>query len=59
MAKGLGRGLSAILSDVEESYVRDISKDSSLVRDIEVDEIILNPHQPRKTFNEQSIKELA
>jgi ParB family chromosome partitioning protein len=59
MAKSLGRGLGAILSDVEESYVKDIAKNSEIVKEIEVDRIVLNPYQPRKLFNDESIKELA
>jgi ParB family chromosome partitioning protein len=59
MAKGLGRGLGAILSDIEESYVKDIAKNSEIVQEIEVDKIIPNPYQPRKVFNNDSLKELA
>lgn len=59
MAKGLGRGLGAILSDVEESYVKDISKNSEIVKEIDVNKIIPNPYQPRKVFNDNSLKELA
>jgi ParB family chromosome partitioning protein len=59
MAKGLGRGLGAILSDVEESYVKDISKNSEIVQEIDVNKIIPNPYQPRKVFNDNSLKELA
>ena len=59
MAKGLGRGLGAILSDVEESYVKDISKNSEIVKEIEIDKIVPNPYQPRKIFNDDSLKELA
>ena len=51
--RGLGKGLSALLSDVitngEESQIRDIS-----IIDIEP-----NPWQPRKVFNETNIKELS
>jgi len=59
MAKGLGRGLGAILEDVEESYIRDISSKRDMIVEIDVDKIIPNPYQPRKTFNEASLKELA
>ena len=55
----LGRGLGAILNDVEESYIKDISKNSEIVKEIEVDKIVPNPYQPRKVFDENSIKELA
>jgi len=59
MAKGLGRGLGAILSDVEESYIKDLSRVSEVIKEIEIDKIIPNPYQPRKIFDESSIKELA
>jgi ParB family chromosome partitioning protein len=59
MAKGLGRGLGAILSDVEESYIKDISKDSDIVKEIEIDKIVPNPYQPRKVFDDSALKELS
>jgi ParB family chromosome partitioning protein len=59
MAKGLGRGLGAILEDVEESYIRDISSTSDTVKEIEIEKIVPNPYQPRKVFNEESLQELA
>ena len=55
----LGRGLGAILEDVEESYVKDITKNSNIVKEIKIDKIIPNPYQPRKIFDENSLKELA
>ena len=58
MAKGLGRGLGAILEDVEESYIKDISNNSS-IKEIKIEKIVPNPYQPRKVFNEVSLKELA
>jgi len=59
MAKGLGRGLGAILDDVEESYIRDIAPNTDVVKEIEIEKIVPNPYQPRKTFDESSLKELA
>ena len=52
----LGRGLGAILDDVEKSYARDFV---DRVQEIKIDKIIPNPYQPRKTFSEESLKELA
>ena len=52
----LGRGLGAILDDVEKSYARDFI---DRVQEIKIDKIIPNPYQPRKTFNKESLKELA
>jgi len=59
MAKGLGRGLGAILEDVEESYIKDISNNTNIVKEIDIDKIVSNPYQPRKTFNKESLAELA
>jgi len=59
MAKSLGRGLGAILEDVQESYVKDISRFSDSIQEIDIVKIIPNPYQPRKIFNEDKLKELA
>ena len=51
--RGLGKGLSALLSDTitnEEDFQ---------ITDIPIIDIEPNPWQPRKVFNENSIKELA
>ena len=53
----LGRGLGAILEDVEEGYLKSIS--NKIVREIEISKIVTNPFQPRRVFNQQSINELA
>ena len=54
MAKkgGLGRGLSAILEDVEQAYSKEIANlnDSEIVEEINIDEILPNPYQPRTAF---------
>lgn len=55
---GLGRGLGAILEEVEEAYKQN-SGSSEFIKDIALDEIILNPFQPRKVFDESSIMELS
>ena len=54
---GLGRGLSAILEDVEAGYLKGIPENS--IKEIEISKIKPNPYQPRLEFNESSIKELA
>ncbi|RAZ50551.1 ParB/RepB/Spo0J family partition protein [Campylobacter hyointestinalis] len=53
----LGRGLSSILSDVEEAYDKELNKD--LVKDIDIDKIIPNPYQPRTYFDEEALSELS
>jgi ParB family chromosome partitioning protein len=57
--KALGRGLSAIIDDVEEAYRQDIGDSSDLVRDIDVDLISPNPFQPRTYFDEEALGELS
>ncbi len=57
--KALGRGLSAIIDDVEEAYRQDIDDSSDLVRDIDIDIISPNPYQPRTYFNEEALSELS
>ncbi len=51
--RGLGKGLSALLSDVITN------EEDSQIRDISIIDIEPNPCQPRKIFNEASIKELC
>ncbi len=57
--KALGRGLSAIIDDVEEAYRQDIDDSSELVKEIDVDIISPNPYQPRSYFNEEALSELS
>ncbi len=57
--KVLGRGLSAIIEDVEEAYKQDIEQAKDLVREIDVERITPNPYQPRTHFNEVALKELS
>ena len=55
--KKLGRGLGAILEDVEAGYLKSIPNKG--IQEIEIQNINPNPYQPRKHFDEESIKELA
>lgn len=60
MAKNrLGRGLSSILDDVEDAYRRDVEEDDSIVKEIELDKLVPNIHQPRKHFDPTALKELS
>ncbi len=60
MAKNrLGRGLSAILDDVEDAYRQDIESDVSVIREIPLSEIVPNQYQPRKHFDEEALSELS
>ena len=60
MAKGLGRGLSALFSDTEEAY-ENARQEAGLqgATEIDVSRIVPNPHQPRKTFDENAMNDLA
>jgi ParB family chromosome partitioning protein len=51
--KVLGRGLGALIPQRSEPAV------SPGVAEVPIDQIAPNPYQPRKTFNESSIEELA
>lgn len=57
----LGRGLEAILGDVEEAYAKELASGSqeNLVLDIDVNLISPNPFQPRTNFDENALNELA
>jgi len=57
-SSGLGRGLGAILEEVEEAYKQN-NGSSEFVKEIALDEIVVNPFQPRKLFDENSIAELS
>ncbi|MFH6982433.1 ParB/RepB/Spo0J family partition protein [Marinoscillum sp. 108] len=58
---GLGRGLGALLEDSEEK--ENISGSGATIRgaisEIPVDQIEVNPFQPRTDFNEEALEELA
>ncbi len=55
----LGRGLSAILEDVEDAYKRDLQNDNNRVKEIDISQITPNPFQPRRHFDQESIQELS
>ena len=61
MAKrSLGRGLGAILEDVELAYKAELNEgNSDMVKDIDLDLIVENPYQPRKNFDETALRELS
>lgn len=49
--KGLGKGLSALIPDVEEDNIR-------YVTEIDLQEIQKNPYQPRKSIDDEKLKEM-
>jgi ParB family chromosome partitioning protein len=61
--RGLGRGFETLIPTdlLDESFDPTVSQDHrvSELRQIKVDQIIVDPEQPRKQFDEPGIKELA
>ena len=58
--RGLGRGLSALMADVNTSEATDtLSTPSVLEQFIDIDRIEPNADQPRKNFEEDALRELA
>ncbi len=60
MAKmsGLGRGLGALLGETEKEVgVQD--NDSEGLREVPINSVVPNPDQPRKTFDDEELDELA
>lgn len=62
--KALGRGLEQLFSsevldfDQFESNIMESAKESD-IKELPVEEIRANPYQPRKSFNEEALQELA
>lgn len=56
MAKknALGRGLDALITFTESD-----TQGSSSINEVELDKIVPNPYQPRRTFDEEALQELA
>lgn len=61
--QALGRGLSALLKDPEKDIQSASDKNADKVVgniiELEIDSIEVNPFQPRTTFNEETLQELA
>lgn len=62
--KALGRGLEQLFSNEVinfDQFENDVVSNASTsdIKEISLDEIRSNPYQPRKTFNEESLNELA
>lgn len=51
--RGLGRGIKALLEEF------DLTDSTSKVKSVKISELRPNPNQPRKSFNENSLRELA
>ena len=64
MKKGLGKGLAALIGDLDEDIESQEVKEKNeeglgQVNSLPIELLIPNREQPRKTFNDESIKELA
>ncbi|MGB8622941.1 MAG: ParB/RepB/Spo0J family partition protein [Paracoccaceae bacterium] len=60
--RGLGRGLSALMADVnlnEESASADDSSPRRADLTLPVEKLVPNPEQPRRRFSEEALEELA
>jgi len=55
----LGRGLGELLGEMDTAYENNNDTTRSDILEIHVDDITLNPYQPRKIFNEEKLKELS
>jgi ParB family chromosome partitioning protein len=51
----LGRGLGALIEDADQGKVAP----AAAINEIEIEKIEVNPYQPRKNFDEESLRELA
>ncbi|MFC2112382.1 ParB/RepB/Spo0J family partition protein [Bacteroidota bacterium] len=51
----LGRGLGALMEDAGKGNIAQ----AAAINEIDIDKIEVNPFQPRKTFDEESLRELA
>jgi len=60
--KSLGRGLSALLADVnldEGSNARKVAATRSSDSDVPIEKVFANPDQPRRTFDEKDLEDLT
>ena len=55
--RGLGRGLSALMSDVQVDQAEDRPRTAD--RKVATDRIVPNPDQPRRRFDDDALQELA
>ncbi len=58
-ARGLGRGLSALLGDTETTRASEERGTEGGTREIGLDLIVRNPQQPRRQFDEHDLQTLA
>ena len=57
--KGLGRGLSALMSDIQPSTGAATPTPRSADQKVPIEKVRANPNQPRRSFDEEKLQELA
>ena len=60
--RGLGKGLSALMGEkptIESIFSQDNELNQNLIKEVALDDIITKEDQPRKDFDDESLKELA
>lgn len=57
--RGLGRGLSALMSDVTSPEPAQTSSNARSEQTIPVDQVYPNPDQPRRSFDDQALADLT
>ncbi len=57
--KGLGKGLQALIPQIDKKELYDEVKKEDRVKDLDINRIFPNENQPRKDFNREKLEELA
>jgi ParB family chromosome partitioning protein len=57
--RGLGRGLSALMADIEPTTQADSSSRQRSARTLPIDQLFPNPDQPRRQFDADTLDELS
>lgn len=57
-SKGLGRGLTALFNN-PSGTPQEAASDSSNLKYIPLDQLVPNPNQPRKSFNQEALEDLT
>jgi ParB family chromosome partitioning protein len=58
-SQALGRGLDALFGEIDEAYSNEGTKKQDVVLELSLKDIRPNPFQPRKSFDDESLLELA
>lgn len=61
LKRGLGRGFESLIPTqlLEEEFDPTRGQDEKELKDIKIEQVVPNPHQPRATFDEAALQELA